>query len=203
MIQIQWLGHSCMKIMWDEYTVVIDPFADGYVPGLRNIREKADLVLCSHGHGDHNAAELVQIQKGKQAPFELLKISTCHDDKNGTLRGMNTVFLLQGSGFKLVHMGDIGCPLTKEQVDLLKGADVVMTPVGGFYTAEPDVIKGMMDEMKAKVVIPMHYRSETFGFDVLKPVSVYAGLCGNVVRYSEDTLEITKEMKPQTAILTY
>jgi len=203
MIKLKWLGHSCMKLMWDEYTVIFDPFEDGYVPGLNPIRETADMVLCSHGHGDHNAAHLVAITEGKKAPFEVTALETYHDDAQGTLRGMNTVYLLQGDGFKIVHMGDIGCPLTEEQYEMLRGADIVMTPVGGFYTAEPDVIKKMMDEIGANVVVPMHYSSETFGFDVIKPVSVYTELCNEVVMYAGDELVITKDMERQTAVLMY
>ena len=53
-MQIRWLGHSCFAITCQEYTVVVDPFAPGSVPGYADIQETADQVLCSHEHHDHN-----------------------------------------------------------------------------------------------------------------------------------------------------
>ena len=59
-MKITWIGHACFKIESDGYTLIFDPYADGFVPGLKPLREKADMVLCSHEHGDHNAKKLVE-----------------------------------------------------------------------------------------------------------------------------------------------
>lgn len=32
---ITWLGHSCFKIEKDGFSVIIDPYKDGSVPGLK------------------------------------------------------------------------------------------------------------------------------------------------------------------------
>ena len=47
-IQIQWLGHSCFRVECQGYAIVLDPFEPGSVPGLRDIQQTADQVLCSH-----------------------------------------------------------------------------------------------------------------------------------------------------------
>ena len=52
-MHIIWLGHSCFKIESREAVIIVDPYKDGSVPGLGNVRENADIVLCSHGHDDH------------------------------------------------------------------------------------------------------------------------------------------------------
>ena len=52
-----------------------------------------------------------------------------------------------------------------------------------------------------RVVIPMHYRGETFGFDVLGTVEAFADMCEVVVEYPGAFLELTKETEPHTAVL--
>ena len=60
-MKITWIGHSCFKIEQEGYTLITDPYEDGSVPGLKNLREKANKVLCSHEHGDHNARSRVTL----------------------------------------------------------------------------------------------------------------------------------------------
>ena len=59
-VKIQWLGHSCFRMEYREYPIVIDPYEDGYVPGLAPLCTSAGAIYCSHGHGDHNAAACVK-----------------------------------------------------------------------------------------------------------------------------------------------
>ena len=68
-MNITWIGHSCFKIESDGYIVITDPYEDGYVPGLKPLRESADMVLCSHEHGDHNARSLVSVREGVEKQF--------------------------------------------------------------------------------------------------------------------------------------
>ena len=65
-MELTYIGHSCFKLEDQGFTVIFDPYADGHVPGYGNIREKADLVLCSHEHADHNGRDTVEmIPEGK------------------------------------------------------------------------------------------------------------------------------------------
>ena len=36
-MKITWLGHSCFKVESDGYSAVLDPYADGSVPGLGDV----------------------------------------------------------------------------------------------------------------------------------------------------------------------
>ena len=67
-------------------------------------------------------------------------------------------------GKKFVHMGDIGCELSASQLDQIKGCDVLMIPVGGFYTINARQAFAMTKDIDPRVVIPMHYRGKTFGY---------------------------------------
>ena len=102
---------------------------------------------------------------------------------------------------RAAHLGDLGCGLTAEQKEQLKGLDALMIPVGGFYTIDAVQAKAIVDELQSKVVIPMHYRSEAFGYDVLGTVDDFTELFELVVEYPGNALEVTEETAPHTAVL--
>ena len=107
-----------------------------------------------------------------------------------------------------------GTPITLDQVldarerraaiqrEMLKDLDVLMIPVGGYYTIDAAQARQLVEYVTPNVVIPMHYRGMGFGFDVLGSVNEYLGLCQNVVRY-QNVIEITKDMPRQTAAMTF
>lgn len=204
-IQLKWLGHSCFRAECGGFAVVLDPFAPGSVPGYRDIHEQADLVLCSHDHGDHNARDCVKLPEGepKSNPFKITALSSFHDDQGGALRGKNTITLLEAGGVRVAHMGDIGCMPGGLILEKLQGVDAMLLPVGGHYTVGPREAKAIVDAARPRVVIPMHYRSERFGYSVIGPVEDFLALCGKVVYARSNRVEITSGMEPQTLVLDY
>ena len=200
-MKLTWLGHSCMKLEEKNFSVILDPYSPGSVPGYRALDEEADLVLCSHGHGDHCAEGEIRKKTGGVNPFTVSFIDTWHDEVQGAKRGPNRITVLEAEGIKVIHMGDIGCELTDEQYAALQGADVLLMPVGGFYTVAPDLAKKMADRIGAKVTVPMHFRAETFGYPVIGTVEDYTKLCSDAVFLDGCSMEVTKDMEKQTAVL--
>ena len=96
----------------------------------------------------------------------------------------------------------MGCELTAQQKERLKGLDALLIPVGGFYTIDARQAKALAEELEPRVVVPMHYRGNGFGYDVIGPVDAYTDLCADVVRYPGSDLELTAETAKQTAVLT-
>lgn len=178
---LTWIGHSCFRLEEDGYTILLDPYEDNKVPGLAAVRENANLVLCSHEHGDHNARQCVNLVAGGKNPWQITRIDTYHDDKKGALRGENTIHVLDNGSCRIAHFGDIGCPLTEGQAGQLQGLDVALVPVGGYYTVDAPQAKEIMDTIRPRVIIPMHYRSESFGFDVIGPVEGFTEFYQDVV----------------------
>lgn len=203
-IEIRWLGHSCFRVQCGDYAIVLDPFEPGSVPGLAPVSETADQVLCSHDHHDHGYRRAVTLsEEKKESPFTVTALPSFHDDKEGELRGKNIIHLMKAEGLRIAHFGDVGCMPAPEILEQLKGLDAAMIPVGGHYTVDPAGAKAIVDAIEPRVVIPMHYRSDTFGFDVIGPVEDYLDLCGRWVRYDSDTISITPGMTRHTAVLTY
>ena len=203
-IKLTWLGHSCFKLEEDGFVVVFDPMKDGSVPGVRPVREKADLVLCSHGHGDHNAAELIDVSGAKEeGPFRVWPMSSYHDDAEGKKRGLNTIYMLDDGTLRVAHMGDIGCIPDAVVLKALQGVDLLLMPVGGHYTLEPDDAAKLVKMIAPRVVIPMHYRTDSMGFDVIAEPDAFLAHFDNVVNYDGPSFILTPETAPQTAVLTY
>ncbi len=201
-ITVQWIGHACYKLTFGEWSCVVDPYDNGSVPGLGDVQTAAHEVFCSHGHHDHNAAHLVKQIKAF-APVPLVrKVSTFHDDARGAKRGENIVHVFEYEGMKLAHFGDLGHILTDEQVKETGDIDVALIPVGGFYTIDAETAKQTAAQLNAKVIIPMHYRTEKFGFDVIGHIDDFTKLYNNVVTTGTDTVEITPETPAQVMVLT-
>ena len=192
-MKITWIGHSCFKIEKDGYAIVIDPYEDGSVQGCKSIREKADMVLCSHEHSDHNARGVVALsgKSEKELPFTVSKLETFHDEVKGAKRGPNTIHIISDGQAKVAHMGDLGCEPEPEQMEKLQGIDVMLLPVGGFFTIDAEQAADLVHKLTPKVVIPMHYRSveNGFGFDVLGTVEEFTKRMTGVTILSESELD--------------
>ena len=201
-MKLIWNGHSCFTLETAEGSVVFDPYQEGSVPGLSRLHLTADSVLCSHEHRDHGARELVTLT-GHAPAFSVETISTFHDPEGGALRGPDTIHILSAEGMRLAHLGDLGCELAPEQLDRLRGLDVLLIPVGGYYTIDAKQAQALAEELKPRIVVPMHYRSDTFGYDVISGVEDFLALRSDVVRYPGNALEIVPGTPAQTAVLTY
>lgn len=201
-ITITWHGHSCFTVAADGYSIVLDPYAPESVPGLPALNLCAEQVLWSHGHSDHYCPDAVHLTgSSKKNPFNILKIDTYHDDQKGKLRGENRIHILEACGLRIAHMGDIGCTLKPDQIEQLKRLDAILIPVGGYYTIDAAQAKEMTKLLSPRVVIPMHYRSDTFGYPVIGRLEAYTGLCNNVVSHDSNTITLDKTTRPQTAVL--
>ena len=203
MIKIKWLGHACFKIWFDDIQCVIDPFEDNYVPGYRNIDTSADIILASHQHSDHYGMDSVRQLLRLVHGVEVKKVETCHDEKGGSLRGTNTVHVLSYNGTKVAHFGDIGHVLTEEQVKEIGDVDVALIPIGGTYTVRAEEAKTICQQVNAKVIIPMHYRCGSLGYEVLETTENFEALFDEVKHIESDEYIVDGEIMNEVAILTY
>lgn len=170
-MKIQYLGHSCFRLISEMgTTVVCDPYSSAMV-GLNMPEVRCDVVTVSHHHNDHDCTEAILGSPAEldteitccADDFAIRSLSTFHDDEKGAKRGNNLVFTFNVDGLNVVHMGDVGC----KDIDIVKniyGCDVLMLPVGGIYTVDAEGAKWYVDQVKPKIVIPMHYMTESHKF---------------------------------------
>ena len=165
---ITYHGHSEFYLECaDGFRLLTDPY-DGHV-GYPMNTYPADAVLVSHGHGDHSYTQkatgsaVIIDSAGEWHPAPDVKITaipSVHDDAGGEKRGKNLIMKIEMEALTLAHMGDQGAPLTAEQTALLGKIDVLMIPVGGFYTIDAAAAREIVRTLKPRITIPMHYKTQ-------------------------------------------
>ena len=200
-MKLTWLGHACFALEAAGFRIVTDPFEG--VPGLKDTHTWANEVYCSHGHHDHHYLEGVEIRGGGENPFAMECVACFHDEKRGALRGENTIRSFRTEGLQVVHLGDLGHALSQEQAEPLRGCDVLLIPVGGTYTIDGELAARTVAQLVPRVVVPMHYRNEKFGFDDISTVEPFlAALEGyEIVKTAQSCLEIHKDGEKQVVLL--
>jgi len=172
-MKLKWLGHSAFVITSDTGTKIItDPYATRDDLSYGEIKESADIVIVSHDHSDHNNVAAVrgnpEIVRGtteiKRIKFR--GIPTYHDEAAGKKRGSNTIFCFEIDGMKVCHLGDLGHPLGDKQIAELGEVDILLVPVGGFYTIDAIAASQACDQLKPRIIIPMHYKTSKCAFPI-------------------------------------
>jgi L-ascorbate metabolism protein UlaG (beta-lactamase superfamily) len=173
-MEITYIGHSCFKIKGKELSLVIDPY-DPKI-GFKLPKLEADVVLSTHDHPDHaNLSAVTGTRFTIKDPGEyeisdvfIEGLATFHDAKSGTQRGANIVYSIDIDGFTLLHLGDLGHELSDETLENIGSVDVLMIPVGGFYTINSEVASKVISSIEPGFVIPMHYKTPDLNPSVSK-----------------------------------
>ena len=175
-MKITYYGHSCFTIASGSFSVAVDPY-DKSVEGYPLLALKANKVYCSHGHFDHNYVQAVEIVPAKEDPFKVTEIEIPHDKEGGSKRGMNTIRIFEAEGKKVIHFGDTGCMPSEDVIEVLKGADAALVPVGGVFTIDGAEAKELMEKIKPAAVIPMHYKNGSQGLQIIASLKDFLKLC--------------------------
>jgi len=185
---VRWFGQSAYLLRTDEVSVFIDPF--GSVEALKSrVRWEypaiegvsADLLLITHEHLDHNAAEVVggspRVIRSTAGRFEspvgeVVAVASEHDEQAGTARGPNSIFVFGLDGKRVCHFGDFGqARLREEQAAAIGDVDLLFVPVGGGPVLEADRARAVVDRLQPRWVVPMHFR--TPAIDFLEPADAF------------------------------
>jgi len=190
-LTLRWHGQSFFDLETSAGArIVFDPHA---IEAYGRTEVTADLILISHFHDDHTQVGVVQVNKNdkikkpiiaglkpvsrtkteweaideklsiKGQEIRIRTVGTYHDTMQGMERGKNAVFIIDVDGLRIVHLGDLGHILTKDQVEKIGPVDVLMVPAGGVYTINGAEAKHVVEQLKPKMyVLPMHYGTKVF-----------------------------------------
>ena len=173
-MKLKWLGHACFELTLDNGKVLVtDPYDDsvGYPP----LRVKCDAALSSHGHHDHNYFEALEgdpeiVNTPGAHPVcgaTVTGVPSFHDGAGGGKRGKNLIFVIEADGLKLAHLGDLGhLPDTEEQKKALTGLDVMLIPIGGFFTIDTQAAVQIIETFKPRCAVAMHFANDYCHFPV-------------------------------------
>lgn len=212
-MKITWCGHSAFVVASQSGLVklLFDPYISGSWNGaLRygSIREGCDAIFVSHKHDGHFGYNTIGGNKtlirgyGKfwVHAIDVTGVKTWHDDCQGQERGDNTVFSFKMDGINVAHMGDIGHSLTDEQLGEIGDVDVLMVPCGGGSTVDAQGAFEIVGQLKPKIVIPMHYKTDRIDAEI-DGVEPLTALFSNIDTI-DGPLEISSTDMPDETRLT-
>ena len=211
---ITYHGHSefCIQRA-DGFCILTDPYDSHVGYPMRQI--PCDAVTVSHGHGDHSfiqkalGAPAVVDSAGEWYPAPELKITaipSVHDDAGGAKRGANLLMKIETEGLTLAHLGDQGAALTEAQLAALGKIDVLMLPVGGFFTVDAEAAFGIVQAVNPRVVIPMHYKTKVNGDWPISDEKPFLALMGESGASPMPLLRVTRadlSEQPRLALMAW
>jgi L-ascorbate metabolism protein UlaG (beta-lactamase superfamily) len=194
-MKIKWYGHACFRIEGDGIAIVTDPYTPE-VAGLDPVDEPADVVIMSSATDRfHSEASMVP---GNPEILNALEIAgrglvevngvvfealpTMESRKYKESPDENAIYRFELEDMSILHLGDLGNPLTDEQLARLRGrVDILLALTGGPPTIELDDLDRAIEEIGPRVVIPMHYQIPKLKLDIL-PLEAFTS------RYQEDVV---------------
>lgn len=177
-MKVTWFGHACFGLSSDSgLLLVTDPYnPTHYGPSFTyaEVGGQPDVVTVSHHHPDHGYPEqFANLPDVIDTPGEhdfkgigILGVPTFHDGSQGTERGGDIMFVVTMDGLRVAHLGDIGTPLTPQQVATIGELDLLMLPVGGTFTIDWRQAGDIVATLRPKITIPMHYHTDKCSFNI-------------------------------------
>jgi L-ascorbate metabolism protein UlaG (beta-lactamase superfamily) len=134
-------------------------------------------------------------------------VGVYHDEDLGKKRGLNTVFLFEVGGIRIAHLGDLGHLLTDQQLSAIGSVDVVLVPVGGFFTIDARQATRVIDQLRPRlIVVPMHYKTDVLTIKELATVDAFLSGRTDVRREKSNTLDLTpvkRRTSAEVVVLDY
>ena len=202
MIRIRWHGHSCFEFS-NGMTLVIDPH-DGASIGISPPKVKADVILVTHDHFDHNQTRVVEkegsivVRESKRIEgIEIEAIKAYHDKEKGSKRGEINMYKVNYDIISFLHVGDLGHMLDDETIKRIGKIDMLFVPVGGVFTIDAGEAYELSKKIDAKIIVPMHYKIEGLSLPIDRLEKFIEVSKDIPVRYVANEIEIEKEDIPK------
>ena len=213
-MKIKFYAHASFRLEGDGLAVVTDPYTPG--PDVSNfdpIDEPADVVIMSsatdrfhsdpsHVRGNPVVVNAVEVPPGgvtvRGIPIRALPSQESLTWDFGRDPEDNAMYLFTLEGLRFLHLGDIGNPLSRRQLDQLAGqVDVMFALTGGNATIALDDLAAAIDAIAPRVILPMHYFSPKGRLKIL-PVTEFTSRfpAAMVTFVGKPELELTRATLP-------
>jgi L-ascorbate metabolism protein UlaG (beta-lactamase superfamily) len=206
-MKLKWNGHASFTLSSDSgLCIITDPYEPGGFGGAiahAAIPDRADIVLVSHEHGDHNFVKQLQgsplVVRGSQElkGVKIKAVPVFHDTSQGKERGKNNLFAFELDGIRVAFLGDLGHILTPEQIQELEKPDLVLMPVGGYFTIDAEQAHKLTGLLKPSIVIPMHYKTDKVQLPI-KPAEPFLKLFAKVKKLDAAEVLLKKSELPKS-----
>ena len=221
-MKIKFYAHASFRFEADGLALVTDPYQPG-ISGFRPIDEPADLVIMSsrtddfHSDPSHvrgepelvNALELppegVVVRGIPIRGFEAYESRTFdYQGEAGRDPDANALYHFTMGGLRVLHMGDLGNPVSPAHLEALRGqVDILLALTGEHATIGLDDLDDAIVAIGPRVVIPMHYWHERGVLKIEKvdrfverfPAERVTRVAGSEVEITPETLPPVGEMR--------
>ena len=201
-MNIKYLGHASFYLRGKDAKVVMDPYNPSI--GLKFPKTEADIVTISHEHDDHNypqgvTGEPLMIDWPGEYEKKGVRVNgfaTHHDKEKGKERGGNVMFRVEIDGITILHCGDLGHALSDDTLEAIGDIDILLIPVGGYYTIDAKEAVAVIKQIEPSIVIPMHYKTKAHDdkvFGEVAPLEDFLKAYGAENPETVDLLTIKKE----------
>jgi L-ascorbate metabolism protein UlaG (beta-lactamase superfamily) len=208
-MEIAWYGQTCFRLKTRGAIAITDPC--GKDSGYELPRMTAHVVTVSLDDPDYNNCGPVRGgPKVIDGPGEyevrgvfITGIATAMKKAKKTENLKNTIYLFDfDDGLTVCHLGNLDhVPSSQSQIQALSDVDVLLIPIGGIKTMNPNQATEVIGLLEPKIVIPMHYRTKKVSRR-LKPVSSFLKEMGTPDVDEQDSFEVSKSRLPsQTQVV--
>ncbi|MCL5090898.1 MAG: MBL fold metallo-hydrolase [Patescibacteria group bacterium] len=206
-MDITYLGLSAFRLKGKAVTLVTDPFSSAMV-GFKFPKTEAEIVTLSHQHEDHSFVSGIEgspFVVSSPGEYEVKDVSlfgypSTHNTASNNELGENIIYLIEMDGFRLCHLGDLGTiPSTKVMEEII-GVDVLMVPVGGVVTLDPEKAGEIISQIEPLIVLPMHYKTPGINEEVygkMASIEDFLKEMGAETAEHLDKLSLNKDKLPQ------
>jgi len=186
-VQLEFVGHACFRL-WQEArpSIVMDPYtpADVRLEDGGSWLEAGTVIVSSLTDPAHDNVKLVA---GNPRVINALDVArgeaevTVNDeplitvpageapDHTGHSPHDNALYALKAGDFWILHMGDLGYELTAEQLaPFVDHCDMFLVITGEQNTPSYEELDPMIDFLRPKWVMPMHYNLPPISFGMSK-----------------------------------
>jgi L-ascorbate metabolism protein UlaG (beta-lactamase superfamily) len=172
-VRLTYIGHSTFLIESPKLVRIATDYNDYVRPPVT-----PDIVTMNHAHTthytDHPETAIKHVLRGwrddgRPAAYDvdyldvhIRSIATNIRGWNGgTQRHGNSIFVFEVGSLCIAHLGHLHHTLTQQQINEIGRVDVVLVPVDGSWTLDLDGMVEVLASLKAPLMIPMHYFSQS------------------------------------------
>jgi L-ascorbate metabolism protein UlaG (beta-lactamase superfamily) len=209
LMRITWYGHAAFLVETNGLRIMLDPFRSPDSGGYEPIAEPADLVVVSH-ENDRYHSHLGQIV----GPFEVVRALELPPEGK-VIHGVPFLAIhvfesperlpddevaivhFRSENLHVVFLGDLGHPLSEDELAPLRGADILLAAAGGPPTIDFPEIPPLLDAIGPKIVLPMHYKTPKINLNIQPLERFLEALPGDPVeRPGTSSIEINRASLP-------
>jgi L-ascorbate metabolism protein UlaG (beta-lactamase superfamily) len=214
-MRFTWYGHASFLIeaiddAGQPVRILTDPYSAEGCGGFAPVDEVADVVTLSHVNpayhsdlstirGDYEAVWGLELPpEGVAAKGVPIRSFRVYENEARDPDGANAMIRFALEDLTVAHLGDLGHRLVGEELEFLRGADVLLALAGGPPTIPLPVLKELAEELKIPLVLPMHYAVPGIRLNI-RPVEDFLSLYppDQVVRLESSSLAVTRETLPE------